>query len=467
MRKLVAMLSLSLVACGEAKLESEPIRRPDVVLVSIDSLRPDHLRAYGYERDTSPVFDRLAAEGILFRDAVSTSSWTLPAHAALFTGLFDSAHGLIRDDRALAPAHRTLAELLAEAGYRTGGFYGGPYLDPSFGLAQGFETWQSCMTRLPEMLSPEDARREARAGMGRSHSDVTGPRTLEAVKTWLAGAEERPFFLFVHLWDVHYDYIPPPGYAERYDPDYTGDLDPRRFTKNPRIHAEMPARDLEHLVALYDGEIRFTDEILGRILNEVDAIGRLEQALVIVTADHGEEFFEHQGKGHRQTLFEEVVRVPLVIRLPGGMESGRIISAPARLVDLLPTVLARAGVAPPDYVQGRDLAATWEGRPAPPQSTLLELHGPKRSVYALRQSRRKLISLGNGRYGFYDLDVSPPEQQSLPSDAPGLRDAVQELERSIRESQSLARKIGVAKQGDRQLDPDLTRRLEALGYLDD
>jgi arylsulfatase A-like enzyme len=467
MRKLLVTLCFALAACGGGKLESDPDARPDIIVVSIDSLRPDHLGAYGYARDTSPVFDRLAAEGILFRDVVSTSSWTLPAHAALFTGLFDSAHGLVRDDLALSLAHRTLAELLAEAGYRTGGFYGGPYLDSSFGLAQGFETWQSCMTRIPETLSAEDAIREARAGEGRSHADITGPRTLEAVRSWFEGADARPYFLFVHLWDVHYDYIPPPGYAERFDPDYTGNLDLHNYMKNRQIRAKMPARDLEQLIARYDGEIRFTDEILGRILDAADEVGRLEQALIVVTADHGDEFFEHFDKGHRKTLFEEVVRVPLVIRLPGGKTAGKVVDEQARIVDVLPTVLAEARIEPPDYVQGRNLAGTWQGGVSDPPSMLLELYGSRQKLRALRHKGHKLVASNLGRRAFYDLAATPPERESLPPDAPGFREAAQEMQRQIRESRQIMQKMGVRKHGDRESDSELNQRLKALGYLEE
>lgn len=453
------------LACGGGAGEPDAVG-PDVVLISIDSLRPDHLGAYGYPRETSPVLDALASEGVLFRDAVSTSSWTLPAHAALFTGLFDSAHGLLRDEGRLAPAHRTLAELLADAGYRTGGFYGGPYLDPTFGLDQGFEEWVSCMTRLPEAMEPQEARREARGGVDRAHADVTGPRTVQSVRAWLAESDERPFFLFVHLWDVHYDYIPPPGYAERFDPDYRGDLDARRFARNPAIRADMPARDLEHLIALYDGEILFTDEIVGRILAAVAESGRLEDALVVVTADHGDEFFEHGGKGHRRTLFEEVVRIPLVIRLPGREAAGRVVDEPVRLVDVLPTVLAAAGVGAPAHVQGRDLGPLLRGESLAPASSLLELHLARRSLYALRTGGSKLVSFDGRRYALFDLGSDGRERHPLPADAPGFGPALAELRDRLESSRALARRLGTAGEKAGRIEGDLRRRLEELGYVD-
>ena len=239
-------------------------------MISIDSLRPDHLGCYGYGRATSPAIDRLAAEGVRFETAVSTTSWTLPAHAALFTGLYDSAHGLYDNGLSLADEHRTLAETLAEHGYQTAGFFGGPYLHPTFGLGQGFEHYQSCMTRWPTTSAKPDVRAESRAARGASHADVTGPRTLEEFGRWLDGADRgRPFFLFVHLWDVHYDYIPPPEVAALFvDPAYRGASTGADFAEARALGGHgSPRPTQQHLIALYDAEIRFTDEILGRILD--------------------------------------------------------------------------------------------------------------------------------------------------------------------------------------------------------
>jgi arylsulfatase A-like enzyme len=242
----VAFLLL-LIAPGctrEATLESD---RPNIVLVSIDSLRWDHVGSYGYDRPTTPFLDELAARGVRFQNAFSTTSWTLPSHAAMFTGLYDSTHGLVDNGMQLADEHLTLAEILRDEGYETVGFFGGPYLHPTFGLAQGFEAYYDCMVDAPELSSGTAVRRSITT-MARhpSHSDVTGPRTVRRVTEWLNGRKAGPFFLFLHMWDVHYDYIPPTEYVEMYDADYTGELTGEQLFDNPLIHPEMPARDLEH-----------------------------------------------------------------------------------------------------------------------------------------------------------------------------------------------------------------------------
>ena len=470
-----AALALALLAagCGGGDPASSgggaPARRPDVVLVSIDSLRPDHLGCYGYAKPTSPTIDRLAAEGTRFETAVSTTSWTLPAHAALFTGLCDSAHGLVDNGLELDAAHATLAESLKAAGWRTAGFYGGPYLHPTFGLAQGFDEWTSCMTTTADDEPESELRRAVGSGKNRSHEDVTGPRTLAAVERWAAGLDERPFFLFLHLWDVHYDYIPPPEYVELFDPDYAGSLDARNLPRNPDVHARMPERDKQHLLALYDGEIRFTDDVLAKILAVLEAKGRLANALVVVTADHGEEFFEHGSKGHQRSLNEEVVRVPLIVRWPGVVPAGAVVATSARLIDLFPTIAALAGVACPP-VQGRDLGPALRGEELAPAPALLELLVRPIDLRAWREDDFKAVrgrppksaplQLG------YDLAADPREQRPVPSADPRIPEALRALDEELARALALREGRGVGASPFRA-DAGVDERLEALGYTGD
>ncbi|MBK7878603.1 MAG: sulfatase [Planctomycetes bacterium] len=414
-------------------------RPPDVLLISIDSLRADHLGCYGYPKPTSPVIDRLASEGVRFETAVSTTSWTLPAHAALFTGLYDSTHGVVDNGLALPAKARTLAESLHERGYRTAGFYGGPYLHPVFGLGQGFDVYESCMSLsvgepgagVKRVLDPREVA---------SHTDVTGPRTLDAVKRHLAtAASDVPQFLFVHLWDVHYDYQPPESYWRRFDPDYTGTLDARNVATNPAIHERMPARDLQHLIALYDGEIAFTDEIVGRILDAWKERRDLDRTLVVITADHGEEFFEHRGKGHQHTLFDEVLRVPLVVRWPAGIAGTRVVKDPVRLIDVFPTLAAATGASTGSAVQGRDLGPLLAGKTLPPQSALCELLVDGGDVRALRTDALKVLRFQGGRETFaLDLANDPKETRPLPPNSPALERGAAELVRELEAARRLA-----------------------------
>jgi arylsulfatase A-like enzyme len=468
-RSLAAVALALLAGCGEREPAAPaPERRPNVVLVSIDSLRPDRLGCYGHRKPTSPAIDALAERGVRFGTAVSTTSWTLPAHAALFTGLYDATHGATDVDLALSRDHATLAEALRAAGWRTVGFFGGPFLDPAFGLDQGFERWVDCTTPLP----PEDARKPLReklaASHEASHKDVTGPRTLEAVERWLGEEREPgPVFVFLHLWDVHYDYVPPREYVELFDPGYEGTLDATDLEDNQAIHAGMPARDLEHLLALYDGEIRFTDDVLAKILAALERERLLEGAIVVVTADHGEEFFEHLGKGHQSTLYDEVVRVPLIICWPGELPAGRVVADQVRLVDLAPTLLALAGVAPLPAAQGRDLGPLLRGGELARAPALLDLTCADFDVVALRTEAHKVLSARAGKLvAGFDLAADPRERTPKGVEHDWVRAGRDELAERLGEARAARARIG-AEAGAPSVDAELEERLRRLGYTGD
>jgi arylsulfatase A-like enzyme len=360
-----------------------------VLLISLDTVRADHLSAYGYGRATSPHIDALAARGVLFEDATSTTSWTLPAHLSLLTGLEVSAHGVC-DERLWqlpgaegapfeVPLHGTfLSEVLSGAGYSTAGFYTWKYLEPRFGFGPGFDVYQRL--GLSVYSHPEWSKRfeelraagkadELRAWMQESpeifdEQRPTAGEAVDAALAWLdARGPEEPFFLFLHLFDAHDDYVPPPPFDKRFtDPAYAGPIDGRRVTSpDSPVRADMDPRDLAQLVALYDGELAWVDSQVGRVLDQLDALGRRDDTLVVLTSDHGEEFFEHGGKTHRAQLFRESVHVPLIASWPAGLPAGRRVAGPVGIVDVVPTVCALAGVAPPRGLSGRDLSAVARG----------------------------------------------------------------------------------------------------------
>jgi arylsulfatase A-like enzyme len=459
----VGLLLAAVAAVAVCAGRAEPVSRPDILLISIDSLRPDHLGCYGYSKPTSPVIDKLAAEGVRCASAVSSTSWTLPAHAAMFTGLVDSTHGLVDNGLRLGDEHRTLAEVLKENGYRTAGFFGGPYLHPTFGLAQGFEHYQSCMTALPDAATGEAIRGLSQSDVDPSHADITGPRTVKEFERWLEMPKDaRPTFAFVHLWDVHYDYIPPPQYAKIFDEDYTGKLDLRNFSTNPAIHPNMDPRDFRHMIAMYDGEIRSTDDVVGQLLDALRARGRLENTLVIVTADHGEEFFEHLGKGHQHSLWEELIRVPLVFHWPKQLKPGSVVPDQVRLIDVMPTILTFAGVEKQPLVQGRDIGPLLAGRALEPAPALCELLVDQIDLRVLRTNERKAFrNAPSHKTGVFDL-VSDPRETKVLHDEPATR-LLAELEKEIARAIEARKHIG---EGVREIDVDaeMKQRLRALGY---
>jgi arylsulfatase A-like enzyme len=250
-----------------------------------------------------------------------------------------------------------------------------------------------------------------------AHRDVTGPRVLAAVQRWIdartARNDTRPVFLFVHLWDVHYDFVPPPPYDTTFDSDYSGDISGANFFFDSRIRAGMPSRDLAYLEALYDGEIAWTDETFGRIRDALEEADLLDDGILAVTADHGDEFFEHGGKGHRQTLFREVLRVPLLLRAPGRLPAGRRIQALSRGIDLAPTLLDLAGLPGAEDCFGTSLRPVIAGSAtghAP--RALSELFSNGRIQRMVRTARWKFVDdmARNQRY-FIDLQADPGEQR--------------------------------------------------------
>ncbi len=465
-------IGVCLIGCGGVKEAPEPPRQPpDLILISIDSLRPDHLGSYGYPRNTSPFLDRLAAEGIRFENAVSTTSWTLPSHAAMLTGLYDSTHGLVDNGLTLNDGHVTLAEVLGAVGYETVGFFGGPYLHPVFGMGQGFDSYASCMTTTPDEAAGEEVRREARQRRGNSHRDITGPRTLEAVRSWADSRQsDRPFFLFVHLWDVHYDFMPPPPYDTMFDPAYEGSIS-GRLMSDPNIRPGMPARDLEHVLALYDGEIRFTDEIVATMLGHLRKRGLLEDTMVVVTADHGEEFFEHRDKGHHKHLFDEVLKVPLVIWWPSVLPGNQVVTDQVRLVDLMPTFveITRASPLP---LAGRSLWPLLRGEELAPAPALAELMIDGQSQRALRTNDRKIYRPADDEGAFLlRLDDDPTESRPI---SPGTtrfesqrRQGAKELLTTFQRALALKRALGEREADSLELNDEMRARLRSLGYLTD
>ena len=443
---------------------------PNIILLSIDTLRPDHLGSYGYSRDTSPNIDRLAAEGGLFEDVVSTTSWTLPAHAALFTGLPDSVHGCYDTDRVISESLETMAERLQSAGYETGGFFSGPYLHPAFGMGQGFETYIDCSSFAALSQQVANATGSVRSARleNASHRDITSPRVYEESSKWLkqqAASDDAPFFLFAHLWDVHFDFIPPEPYDTMFDPDYEGTVTGENFYHNEDIHPGMAQRDLEHVIALYDGEIAWTDMWIGKLLDDLDQLGLADDTVVIVTADHGTEFFEHGGKLHRHTLYEEVIRIPLIIRAPGRVDAGTRWDTPAVITDLLPTIMEIAGLPVPTDVMGRSLVPVFDGRePAEPRFSVSELITLGMNTRSVRHPDRKIITSADGTVERFDLTADPTEQSPL-AESHELAAQLDE-DRAVAEAW-LAEHIDLAPdQADAPEIPEAVRRqLTSLGYI--
>lgn len=408
--KAVAALALALCACSRGP------KGPNVLLVSIDSLRADHLSCYGYPRATTPAIDRLAAEGMLFEEHISSSSWTLPGHASLFTSLPDSIHGAFETNRRIPEALHTLTERFHDAGYHTQGFFAGPYLHPAFGFGKGFDSYVDCASYASQI----DNRplREWIADVKvdeQSHKDITNPTVYAAWQKWLAARGDGPFFTFVHLWDVHFDYIPPAPFDKQFDPDYQGSVTGENFFADPKINAGMPERDKQHIVALYDGEIAWTDSFLARMRADLEKAGLLENTIIVITSDHGEELFDHGGKGHRLTLYDEVIHIPLVVRYPARLPRGVRIAAETASVDVGPTLLELAGLPAATDVFGTSLVHFARDPKSPhPRRAVSELASVGRNMRAVRTLETKIVDdVARGLGYYFDLGKDPRELAPL------------------------------------------------------
>ena len=377
--------ALSLVSgCSEPAAE-----KPNVILISLDTLRADRLSCYGHDRETSPRLDAFASEGVLCEEAVATSSWTLPSHWSMLTGLPVSVHGVCDEqlwnrrpeegELKLPSRGRFLGEHLKEAGYDTAGFYSWIYLEEKFGLGPGFDTYErlglfgwdhpTIKPRADAARELEDRAEQEAVGralqaehpelfdIGRPTAQEVVDRSIEWLRAEVAEDDGRPLFLFMHLFDAHDPYTPPAPYDERFDPGYEGPIDGREITgERSLVHKGMSERDLEHLLALYDGGVSWIDSEVGRVLDALDELGLAEDTLVIITSDHGEEFFEHERKTHRKQLYRESVHVPLLMRWPGRLPEGARISGPTGIIDVAPTILSAAGLSAPVASPGVDLA---------------------------------------------------------------------------------------------------------------
>jgi arylsulfatase A-like enzyme len=431
--------------------------RPNIVLISIDSLRADHLGAYGYHRPTSPNIDRIAAEGIVFERAYSTTSWTLPSHLSMLSGRYPDDHGVVNDMTRLGDGVELLPELLATEGYRSAAVVSGLYLHGRYGYDRGWERYDDRLAPLKKAqeIGPEAASR------------VTSDAVHAAAVGLLDHLEGGPFFLFLHYFDVHFDYRPPPPWDTAFDSDYTGPVDGLGVRDLKDARARLPERDLEHLVALYDGEIAWVDHWLGELDAELTRRGLRDRTMLIVTADHGEEFYEHGRLAHQANLFDTTLQVPLVVRLPGGRFAGIRSAEPVSLVDLLPTITDPAGARRPPRLPGRNLIprrSTWR-EPAP-----ADLHaGLAATQKALIRGPWKLIAVARERR----LD---PGRLYLSNrlDAPGELTNLAEADRRFtarlfvdlrRMSTDLARSSRAHPPVPLSRTPELESQLRALGYL--
>lgn len=453
---------------GPGQEAGKEAKRPaNIIILLVDALRPDHLSAYGYPLPTSPTIDRLAREGVLFRHCYATSTWTVPTHASLFTGLFPSSHGAYSLYSPMDPAIPTLAQILAGKGFRTGSFFDNPLLGPRYGLSRGFHT--ALRVDNTHKVSLTLLRIWDRL---RGQRSMSGNMLLVADK-WIerAWSVDQPFFLFVNLMDVHLPYRPRKPYineflrslpAENVNSELT-----RKFISDVTISKEkadalftrLTAADWRWLARFYDSNIRAIDDQIGLFLKRLKSKGLMENTLVIITADHGETLGENGLGGHyRSAMHQAVLRIPLICWFPGRLPAGEI-RQPVSQVDIFSTILRLAGFpeAIPRTTQSGDLFA-----PSPGREILAEFwnENSKRFNRAFYSGDFKLVVPAWGKQELYDLKNDHQEEKDLALLRPDiLKSLASCLEDRLRTMP--LRKTGV----DERKKKEMEKLLRSLGYL--
>jgi len=342
------------------------------ILISIDTLRADHLGCYGYDLETSPFIDSLAAQGVLFETAIVQLPGTLPSHMSIFTGLYPEEHGVFPPDAVLAETIATLPEVFKRHGFRTGGFTEGGYVDGSYGFARGFDTFRDHGEQGPRRV------------------EQTFARGLDFLRLLETG--ER-FFLFLHTYAVHDPYYPPEPFASQFGASPPAGAFPPtgpNFVAFNRGRKTISPEALAYYRAAYDASIRYLDEVLAEFFAELGELGLIDEVTVVLTSDHGEEFLEHGKMVHVQ-IYRETLHVPLLVLHPD-LPPGRIASV-VESIDIAPTLLDLAGLSFPSSVSGRTLLPCLRGLDEPLETEAYAVAHTRRSRSLLRATDRELYQL--------------------------------------------------------------------------
>ncbi len=453
---------------------------PNVLLITVDTLRADRLGSYGYRLPTTPRIDALARRGVRFADVTVPWPKTWPAMAAMVTSKAPQSNGIRLHPRRPLPAeHVTLAEALREGGYATGAVVANVNLGRAFGFQQGFdrfvESWADEARRLTGRASFPNAPGRVKLFTNGTRVTDQGLEVLDA----LGAGQEKPFFLWLHYIDPHGPYVPPREYAHLFagahpsQPVPLEDLPPYQVQIDPATG--VASNDLGFYATQYDREVRYVDEEIGRLLATLEARGLLRGTLVVLTADHGESLHENRYYlEHGNVPYQSNAAVPLIFALDGRIAPGRVVTSPVGLLDVMPTVLELAGVPLPEGVQGTSLAPLLlRGEGETPRYVFMESGRAARSQLSVRRGPWKLVHLrapedrewlGRNAIELYDLSSDPGETRDVRAAHP---EVAAELERALVAWQrDTPRYQGGATTDVKKLDARTQEMLRGLGYLE-
>lgn len=467
------------------------MKRPNVLLISIDTLRADHLSCYGYDKVTTPHLDRLGEEGILFENAYSTAAWTPPAHASMLTGLYPSSHGVV-DNHRLRKDIPTLAEVFSKSGYRTAGFVNNSQVGELVGLEKGHETymevWRGSKGRSIVRRSMNYLVRNAMEAVGLN--DHGAHRTNQLARDWIRENKGHAFYMFIHYIEPHNPINAPYPFKNKYWQNRNRHgIDKNKlylvaqnplvcFTNNIRLNRE----ELTALRALYDGEISYIDYKIGELIAFLKKERIYDNTFIIITADHGEHFGEHDLYSHVASLYEPIIHIPLMMKFPEGFNRQARISGLVQLVDIFPTVIETIGLNQEFLrgIQGKSLFRTandptyhdyiiaeWEGRiPEFVSERIRNLDEDpivkkfRETMVMIREGHYKYILKSNGGEELYDLEKDKREENNILERE---KEIGKGLRHKVTQWQSSKSELKYEKQSS--IDEMTKRNLESLGYL--
>ncbi len=312
----------------------------NIILVSLDTLRADHVSFYGYPRETTPNIDEMAKDSVVFLNTFSSSPWTLPSHVSLMTAMNCINHGIYHNDQKIDPAILTLADVLREHSYFNGAITGGGFVSGSYGFNKGFDSYHV----RGDINAPDQAEKICRASLD-----------------WIQRHKDRNFFLFVHTYQIHSPYVSPAPYNEAFLSGHSAvkqfDLHNYRFYQENRYSPPATEDIGQNIIDIYDGGILYTDEVLIKtLIEELKTLNLYDNTMVIILSDHGEEFYEHKAWAHGHSVYNEIIKVPLIIKFFDSDYAGNKIKKYARLIDVMPTILDALNIKYPDqYADGENL----------------------------------------------------------------------------------------------------------------
>jgi len=445
---------LALFSCDERPVT--PPKGPNVILISVDTLRRDHLPVYGYRHNTAPRLAGFADSAVVFENAIAASTNTTPSHASMLTGLYPDSHGAVFNLYRIKESAVTLAEILKGQGYRCLGFVsGGTLKHKKTDLGRGFDVYDDGKPK---------------------EGDQVAEVTFEIASRFLERApKDKPLFLFFHLFDPHYHYRAPAKYAHLFLPEGQKGYKYPLMADLGRIRWKGPKPgEAEEYVSRYDGEIAYADHYVGQLLDKLKELGRFDNSLILFTSDHGETLSERRWMfDHGGRAYDEQIRIPLLVRFPGGKWGNKRLTADAHHTDYLPTILDFLGVTPPEKVEGRSLMKVVRGEKQPSPRAMISLARPdpgrvdhlprpvlkKGLIKSVRLPPDKLIiypAKDGPVFELFDLKDDPKELRNLAEQKP---DLVSKLQKKIN--------LSLLGSGEKQeLSEEDRELLRSLGYTE-